>query len=53
MKECGKYILARRREKTYKIFLKDLKSIKIRARKEKPSVPYFEYKTQKLDLVEK
>ena len=44
--DCGKYIVAKRNNRLYKIFLKDLKSIKIRSKKVLPQVPSFDYKEQ-------
>ena len=38
----GKFIVVKRAARLYRIFLKDLKSIKIRSKKILPSVPAFD-----------
>ena len=38
---CGKYIVAKKNNKFYKVFLKDLKCIKMRTKKTLPPVPAF------------
>lgn len=40
--DCGKFIVAMRRNKFYKVYLKDLKSIKVRSKKSLPPVPSFD-----------
>jgi hypothetical protein len=37
----GKYIVVKRNTQFYKIFTKDLKTIKVRSRKDRPPVPAF------------
>lgn len=39
---CGKYIVAKKNSKYYRVFLKDLKCIKVRSKKTLPPVPAFE-----------
>ena len=38
----SKYILVKKNEKIYRLFLKDLKSIKVRVKKDRPRVPEFD-----------
>jgi hypothetical protein len=37
----GKYILIKKSERFYKVFLKDIKIIKVRSKKTLPNVPSF------------
>ena len=39
---CGKYLVGKRNDKFYKIFLKDVKCIKVRSKKVLPPVPAFD-----------